>query len=113
MLTILHLKISKIIAIHGVSENEDGTYSLDYKADQPTPEQQNQIDALLAAWPLERQRCEIRTKRNDLLSQCDWHMLGDAPGNREAWADYRQQLRDLPQVFAGDVVNVVWPTEPT
>lgn len=38
-----------------------------------------------------------RNERNALLSNCDWTQAGDDPtGNKEAWATYRQQLRDLP-----------------
>jgi len=51
--------------------------------------------------------------RDAMLGASDWRMLAGSPGNREAWAEYRQQLRDLPQLFAGDVANVVWPIEPT
>ena len=50
----------------------------------------------------------VRKKRNLLLQESDWTQLIDAPVDREAWADYRQALRDLPQQegFPG---KVVWP----
>ena len=50
----------------------------------------------------------IRTKRDRLLQESDWTQLNDAPVDREAWAQYRQALRDLPQQegFPGEVV---WP----
>jgi len=36
-----------------------------------------------------------REYRNQLLTASDWTQLPDAPVNREAWAAYRQALRDL------------------
>lgn len=50
----------------------------------------------------------IRMKRDRLLQESDWTQLIDAPVDREAWAVYRQALRDLPQQegFPGEVV---WP----
>jgi hypothetical protein len=38
----------------------------------------------------------IRNKRNYLLSESDWTQVADAPGDKAAWATYRQALRDLP-----------------
>lgn len=43
-----------------------------------------------------------RGKRDLLLKESDWTQLPDAPVDREAWAAYRQALRDLT-----DHVN--WP----
>lgn len=56
----------------------------------------------------------IRQYRNDLLTRCDWTQLPDAPltdTERSAWADYRQALRDLPQVYATPDL-VIWPEKP-
>lgn len=36
-------------------------------------------------------------KRNLLLKNSDWTMLPDAPTDKNAWAIYRQHLRDIPQ----------------
>ena len=51
---------------------------------------------------------QVRKKRDLLLQESDWTQLVDAPVDREAWADYRQALRDLPQQdgFPGEVA---WP----
>lgn len=35
-------------------------------------------------------------RRNVLLAGSDWTQLPDAPADKTAWAEYRQQLRDLP-----------------
>jgi hypothetical protein len=38
----------------------------------------------------------MRLHRNRLLVESDWTQLPDAPVDREAWATYRQTLRDFP-----------------
>ena len=38
----------------------------------------------------------MRATRNQLLTSCDWTQVADAPIDKEAWATYRQELRDLP-----------------
>lgn len=45
-------------------------------------------------WHLER----FRNWRNVELAQTDWTQLPDAPCDKDAYADYRQLLRDLPSV---------------
>jgi hypothetical protein len=54
----------------------------------------------------------IRRKRSGLLFQSDWTQLADAPLTQEqknAWAVYRQALRDVPS-SAATPEEVVWPT---
>ena len=51
---------------------------------------------------------EMREERNQLLKDSDYTALPDYP-NREAWLDYRQQLRDFPSVWS---VGVSFPTKP-
>ena len=54
----------------------------------------------------------IRAQRNYLLAQSDWTQLADAPLTQEqknAWAAYRQALRDVPSHF-NLPEEVVWPT---
>jgi len=56
----------------------------------------------------------IRDKRNDLLNKSDWTQVPDASVDREAWAEYRQLLRDFPETITTieDLENPVWPTPP-
>ena len=55
---------------------------------------------------------EVRTQRNALLAESDWAVLPDAPvADEQAWKDYRQALRDVPQQ-AGFPEEVVWPQIP-
>jgi hypothetical protein len=56
----------------------------------------------------------IRSRRNELLKDCDWTQIADSPLNqtlKQEWATYRQELRDLPEVYSNPN-DVVWPTEP-
>lgn len=53
----------------------------------------------------------IREERNAKLAQCDWTQLADAPVNNLAWANYRQQLRDI-TTQTGFPWEVTWPTQP-
>jgi len=42
---------------------------------------------------------QMRYHRDELLKQSDWTQTADAPVNREAWATYRQALRDFPATW--------------
>src|SRR5690606_25285332 len=56
---------------------------------------------------------EVRARRNVLLALADWAQLPDvALGNKEAGAQYRQAVRDIPQKFSVPA-NVVRPVPPT
>lgn len=57
------------------------------------------------------QATEVRAQRNQLLADCDWTQLPDAPVDAQAWATYRQELRDV-TAQAGFPWEVVWPTPP-
>ena len=54
---------------------------------------------------------EIRSLRNSLLAQCDWTQLPDSGVDKQAWAEYRQELRDVPNQ-QGFPWQVVWPEKP-
>lgn len=54
----------------------------------------------------------LRNKRNLLLTESDFRMVEDSPFDKTAWAEYRQQLRDLPSTVS-DPATVVFPEPPT
>jgi len=54
---------------------------------------------------------EVRAERNYLLTKSDWTQVADAPVDKEAWAEYRQKLRDIPQQ-TGFPTEVDWPVRP-
>ena len=38
----------------------------------------------------------MRKIRDSMLKESDWTQVADAPVDRQAWATYRQALRDFP-----------------
>lgn len=54
---------------------------------------------------------EIRALRNRFLENSDYTQMPDWPGDKPTWATYRQELRNIPQVFSSPS-DVVWPTPP-
>ena len=71
---------------------------------QPEPEPEPQPEPI--TWDT------IRGQRNGLLYESDWVGLSDSnPPNKQAWLDYRQALRNIPQTFSNPE-DVVWPQKP-
>lgn len=54
---------------------------------------------------------EVKYHRNNLLKESDWTQLPDSKVDKEEWASYRQELRDLP-TQKGFPWEVNWPTPP-
>ena len=54
---------------------------------------------------------QIKLWRNAELARTDWTQLPDAPVDKEAWATYRQSLRDLP-AQGGIAENAEFPIKP-
>jgi hypothetical protein len=54
---------------------------------------------------------QIKSKRNNLLALSDYTQMADWPGDKTAWATYRQALRDLTQTYT-NAADVIWPTAP-
>ena len=57
----------------------------------------------------------LRTKRNNLLTESDWTVLPDSPiADKTAWQNYRTELRDLTNglTTVEEVDAVIWPTKP-
>lgn len=52
-----------------------------------------------------------RNERTRLLFLSDWTQLNDAPVNQQAWANYRQQLRDI-TAQPGFPWDINWPVAP-
>ena len=83
---------------------------------QPSEAQiQAKIAELEAAEPMRL----LRQERDRLIQQTDWRATVDYPNpDKQAWLDYRQALRDLPETADpqldenGQLTNIVWPEEP-
>lgn len=60
----------------------------------------------------ENEWLKVRELRARYLAKSDWTQLPDVPlATKEAWAEYRQQLRDV--TLQQDPFNIVWPIHPT
>jgi hypothetical protein len=55
---------------------------------------------------------QIKLWRNMELASTDWTMLTDAPTDKNAWATYRQALRDLP-LQGGNAYDATIPSAPS
>ena len=86
----------------GVVE-ENGQWFTHYIAVTPDDEQKAAMDA--------EQAKRVRDDRNKRLADCDWTQLSDAPVDRDVWAAYRQDLRDV-SLQPGFPWNVEWPLPP-
>ena len=54
----------------------------------------------------------LRLQRNILLTESDWTQLPDTVVlNKQAWLDYRQNLRDV-DFSTLDFSNPTWPIKP-
>jgi len=86
-------------------ENVDGRWVSKWREeDASTEEVEERVQLQLYA---------IRRKRNALLAESDWTQLPDSPlenTDRNAWADYRQTLRDITN--QADLFSVVFPDAP-
>jgi hypothetical protein len=60
---------------------------------------------------LQEKELEVRAERNEKLVHCDWTQLSDTSANSVLWANYRQQLRDIP-LQEGFPWDVNWPDSP-
>jgi Phage tail assembly chaperone protein len=59
---------------------------------------------------------DLRSQRNSRLAASDWTQLADthmSQDKKDAWAAYRQELRDLPETLTSPTDSVVWPLDPT
>jgi len=55
----------------------------------------------------------VRRKRDYILKSTDWIMTPGATLDQAAWAEYRQNLRDLPQTYSKTgLKSIKWPKKP-
>lgn len=91
-----------VLADHAVRDPETGTVTL-------------VEDPLKVQAKLDQAWTALRSKRNQLLRDSDFTQMPDSPLSQErkdAWAAYRQELRDLPDEVTDPLV-VSWPLDPT
>lgn len=105
----------------GVEQGTDGNWYTKYVlgpifVDQPATEFQpaktaQELEQEYKARKDLEQASNIRNQRNQLLKDSDWTQVLDAPVDKQAWANYRQQLRDITSQ-QGFPWSVQWPTQP-
>jgi hypothetical protein len=81
----------------------DGIWTQQFQVEDKSYEELAQED--------QQQADSVRSERSRLLTECDWTQVDDAPVNKQAWANYRQLLREVPDQ-EGFPWNVTWPTKP-
>jgi hypothetical protein len=82
-----------------------------------TDEEQAEFDARNTAWNNDapnRRMAELRRQRDALLVETDWMANSDVTMS-DAWATYRQALRDITTQTPNDdaLSNITFPTKPT
>ena len=83
-----------------------------------TAEEIAQRQAEEQAWlegAFDRAMTDLRSKRDRLLTSCDWVMMSDSPiADKTEWETYRQALRDITNglTTVEDVNAVIFPTKP-
>ena len=93
-------------AIEGFYSAEHFTVENGIPKEKPTKTPEEiEAEELAKAWE------QLRRDRDFKLSVCDWTQVPDAPVDRDAWAVYRQALRDVPQQ-AGFPTDIIWPEKP-
>jgi hypothetical protein len=79
-----------------------------------TTEEQAEYDTKKAAYDAganDRKAAEVRIQRSVKLAETDWTQIADSTANKEAWATYRQALRDIPSQ-QGFPWTITWPVQP-
>ena len=89
--------------VEAIPQQLGGTWTQVWQVSPATPQEIEERVAL--------QSSIVRANRNGLLSQSDWTQVADAPVDKDAWATYRQELRDVSSQ-SGFPFSVVWPVQP-
>jgi hypothetical protein len=87
----------------GVTQDDQGRWFTQYSVADMDDEAKAALDAQQAA--------SQRTSRDEKLKASDWTQVADSPVNKDLWATYRQELRDVPSQ-TGFPWDITWPTEP-
>lgn len=79
--------------------------------EQPSPAHKLDRDAKVWLYDVALDAAWARIERDHRLSACDWTQVADSPVDRDAWAAYRQVLRDVP-TQPGFPQSIEWPDIP-
>lgn len=103
--TLPHLNIEKLVSISPTLKEDGKVYTVEV-----VPKTQTEID--------NEKFAEVREHRNELLNSSDIYVMSDrwdtyTDSKKDEWRNYRQTLRDLPQIYVNNIHGVVYPTKPT
>ena len=95
----------------------NGNKMVDGQLVEMTDEEQTDFDNNNTAWTNAapaRRMVELRRQRDILLAETDYMALGDVTLS-DAWATYRQALRDITDTTPSDdaLSNITFPTKPS
>ena len=95
----------------------NGNKMVDSQLVEMTDEEQTDFDNNNTAWTNAapaRRMVDLRRQRDILLAETDYMALGDVTLS-DAWATYRQALRDITDTTPSDDVlsNITFPTKPS
>lgn len=75
---------------------------------------ETEAQTLIAETEQQETMQRLRSQRNQMLAASDWTQMPDTPlaaESKQAWADYRQALRDITAIEPTD--RITWPAAPT
>jgi hypothetical protein len=87
----------------GVTQDDQGRWFTKYSVADMNDEAKAALDAQQAA--------SQRTSRDEKLKASDWTQVADSPVDKDLWATYRQNLRDVPSQ-TGFPWDITWPINP-
>ena len=95
----------------------NGNKMVDGQLVEMTDEEQTDFDNNNTAWTNAapaRRMVDLRRQRDILLAETDYMALGDVTLS-DAWATYRQALRDITDTTPSDdaLSNITFPTKPS
>ena len=95
----------------------NGNKMVDSQLVEMTDEEQTDFDNNNTAWTNAapaRRMVDLRKQRDKLLAETDYMALGDVTLS-DAWATYRQALRDITDTTPSDdaLSNITFPTKPS
>jgi len=98
---------------------DDSNFYIENNLPVEIPEQPSQysvFDFVTKQWVLDQNMAvvDVSKNRQRLLYATDWTQIPNGPlttAQQQAWATYRQELRDIPSQ-SGYPFNVIWPTPP-
>jgi hypothetical protein len=108
---------SLFIDITNVSPQPDEFWSYDYNTKLFKAPEADVLTDHMSEYTIKVRWQDIRNKREIYLAESDWTQLLDCKlswKEKRAWKKYRQELRDIPQKYAGqNPLYIVFPPRPT